>query len=171
MDFQNKSIEQIEEALCYGQCYPAAIAMSEILSWPIGGLLAETKASGWMPQIAHAYLIAPDGRAMDAGGFRTLEDIHANFITPEREKQCRNIRFVEFGNADEFRRAMRPLYLGVSFDESHRFYDPDFDPELRTDYDDFLDENLPGIRVAVTERLDVESRARAEFGSDWMAAA
>lgn len=164
MDFQDKSVEQIVEILCYGQCYPAAMAMNEVLSWPIGGLLAESKDRGWLPHLAHAYLIAPDGRALDASGFRTLEDIYADFITPEREKRCRNIRFVEFGDADEFRTAMRPLYMGVSTDENHRCYDPDFDTEIRTDYDDFLDEHLPSIREAVVERLDVESQARAEFG-------
>jgi hypothetical protein len=163
MDFDNKSIEQIEDMLCHGQCYPAAIAMNEVLSWPIGGLLADVRNRGGLPQIAHAYLIAPDGRAMDAGGFRTLDEIFAEFITPEREKTCRNIRFVEYRDADEFRMALRPMYVGASDDEKHPYYDPEFDPADRTEYDDFLDEHLPSIRAAVTERLDVAARARDEF--------
>lgn len=164
MDFSDKSIEQIEETLCYGQCYPTAIAMNEILSWPIGGLVVDWKVRRWLPHLVHAYLIAPDGRAFDASGFKELDDILGHFITPERENQCRNIRFKEFGDADEFRLALRPLYEGASSDEGHRFYDPEFDDTLRTTYDDFLDEHLPGIRQAIVERLDVESRARAEFG-------
>lgn len=163
MDFNDKSIEQIEETLCYGQCYPTAIAMNEILAWPIGGLVVDWKERSWLPHLVHAYLIAPDGRAFDASGFKELDEILGHFITPERESQCRNIRFKEFGDADEFRLALRPLYEGASSDERHRYYDPDFDDTLRTRYDDFLDEHLPGIREAIVERLDVESRARAEF--------
>lgn len=162
MDFNDKSIEQIEETL-YGQCYPTAIAMNEVLSWPIGGLVVDWKERSWLPHLVHAYLIAPDGRAFDASGFKELYEIRGHFITPERESQCRNIRFKEFGDADEFRRALRPLYEGASSDERHRYYDPDFDDTLRTRYDDFLDEHLPGIRDAIVKRLDVESRARAEF--------
>lgn len=163
MNFNDKSIKQIEETLCYGQCYPTAIAMNEILSWPIGGLVVDWKERSWLPHLVHAYLIAPDGRAFDASGFKELDEIFGHFITPERENQCRNILFKEFGDAEEFRRALRPLYEGASSDERNRLYDPDFDDTLRTKYDDFLDEHLPGIREAVVERLDVESRARAEF--------
>lgn len=149
MDFEGMTTEQIEDLLCHGQCYPAAIAMNEILTWPIGGLMAEYKGRNWMPHLIHSYLISPDGRAFDAGGFREMCEIHDHFITPEREKDCRNIEFVQFDDAEVFRAALRPLYEGGEVEEG-----------TRTDYDDFLDEHLPSIRWAVNERLDVVSRSR-----------
>jgi hypothetical protein len=163
MDFENKSIEQIEEILCFGQCYPTAIAMNEALSWPIGALMVDWKERSWLPHIVHAYLIAPDGRAFDAAGFKSTEEILEHFITPERERECRNIRFTEYPDADEFVMDLRRCYLGSAEDENHSFYDPAFDPRDRTTYDDFLDEHLPSIREAVIEKLDVVGRALYEF--------
>jgi hypothetical protein len=166
----SQSIEQIEEALCHGRCYLAAIAMNEVLSWPIGGLVTDWKTRGWLPHVVHAYLIAPDGRAFDASGFRDMDELLEDFIPSYKEPECRNTRFVEFGDAEDFRRAMRPIYVGASSDPEHRYYNPDFDERVRTEYDDYLDEHLPEIRRVVIERLDVEARARAEFGISAFAA-
>lgn len=166
MNFDDKTIEQIENRLTHGECYPTAIAMNEILSWPIGCLVVDWSDANWCMHVAHAYLIAPDGRAFDAEGFKTLEDIHADYITPRREKEVRNIRFVEYADAHEFRIAMRGYYAGIKEGQEDLV-----EWDRPSSYDRYMDDALPGIRQALTERLDIEERVRVEFGSAWSATA
>ncbi|NTF17964.1 hypothetical protein G6L37_06075 [Agrobacterium rubi] len=161
--------EQIVRLLCRGDCYPTAIVLHEELGWPIGGFLVDWQHRRWLPHLVHAYLIAPDGRAFDASGFRTLEQIEAFYLTPEKLKECRKPRFVEYGGIEAFRRALRPLEMGASDDVNHRYYDPDFDADQRTRYDDELDDMLASVRYAAIGRLDLGKKARLEF-QDYAAA-
>ena len=155
--------EWVVHKLCHGDCYPTAIVLHEALGWPIGGFLVDWKERSWLPHLAHAYVIAPDGRAFDASGFRSMDAIHARFMNSREGSESRNPRYVEYGDIDSFRRALRPLYMGAAPDESHPFHDPDFDPEERTRYDDELDDMIPSIRYAAIGRLDLAGKAKEQF--------
>lgn len=152
MNFDNKTVSEIEEILTYGQCYPTALALSEILGWPVGGLIVHASRSSWYPHLVHSYVLAPDGRAFDASGFRTTDDIYEEFLGNRPGKDFRDPRFVAYADPDEFRHALRELYerREMGADE-------------RSEYDDFLDESVPDVRQALTDRLDIEARVRAEF--------
>ena len=152
MTFDDKTVSEIEEILTCGRCYPAAIAMSEVLNWPIGGLLVQARRAAWKPHLVHAYALSPDGRAFDASGFRSLDEIYADFLGNRPGNDFRDPQFVTYVNAEEFRHALRCLYEGRDVEDG-----------VRTEYDDFLDEHVPGIRDTLTQRLDIASRVRAEY--------
>ncbi|NTF17965.1 hypothetical protein G6L37_06080 [Agrobacterium rubi] len=160
MNFDDKTVSEIEEILTYGHCYPAALAMSEVLGWPIGGLIVIARRTNWTPHLVHAYLVAPDGRAFDANGFRNLDKVYEDFLGNRTEREFRNAEFVTYETSEEFRHVLRCLYDQCEVPTG-----------MRTEYDDFLDEHLPGIKEAVTQRLDVVSRARDAFpeldDADW----
>ena len=152
MNFEDKTVGEIEAILISGQCYPAAIAMSEILDWPVGGLLVDARRVGWRPHLVHAYVLCSDGRAFDASGFRSLDDVYSDYLGNRPASDFRDPQFVTYGSAADFRKALRRLYEGGDVADG-----------ARTEYDDYLDEHVPGIKEALVQRIDIESRARVGF--------
>ena len=161
--FANLTDDKIRELLLHGECYGTAIALGEALGWPVGGILADWEQRYWLPHLAHAYVVAPDGRLLDASGLREPEEVWNQYFDHRNMAAIRNPRFADFGTPEEFRIALRKLYMGASDDPAHRYYDPDFDDSIPTEYDRYLDDILPSIREIVCEKIDVMSVVRDEY--------
>jgi hypothetical protein len=59
--------DDVVEVFAYGYCYLLACVLHEISGWPFGFVETYHPSSGqW--QLAHACVIAPDGRLVDVGG-------------------------------------------------------------------------------------------------------
>jgi hypothetical protein len=131
-------LQALRDRLLYGNCYAAAIVLSDELNWPIGALkvdIPRPMRNGWQGHLVHSFLISPCGSYYDAATSR----------------EFRNPRIVEFTDATAFRNALRCLYMDEFVDSNER-----------TKYDEFLDDQLPSIRRCI-EELDLVNQARMDF--------
>lgn len=168
-DYDKLTDDQSRQSLVRGDCYAAAMVLNDELGWPISGLLVDLGDRKWLSHVVHAFLVSPDGRLFDASGFTTHSEIEKRYLFCDRAKNTRNPRFEEFGDSQDFRRALRPLHDGASFDENHTYYDPDFDFDRPTEYDKALDVGLPSVRRAI-ERLELVELALSEYPRSQFAA-
>lgn len=106
----------------HGDCYPMAAAMSDRLGWPIRALMVDVPSrGGWGPHVVHAWVTSPDGRACDAGGGVTDEEVVAEYLH-EHARKFREPRFATFETSEAFLVELRkcfgndaewPWYVGV----------------------------------------------------------
>jgi hypothetical protein len=149
--FSTMSVAEIEDFFCHSACYPVAIILSRQLDWKIGALLIDWREWDWRPRTAHAYVIAPDGRVLDAKGLTTTTEISERYLS-DREGEYANPRFIEYVDENEYRAEL-----------SSQYYNQAIEAGRRTAYDAFMDRAIPNFQRAVLERLSVVELALAEF--------
>lgn len=136
--------ERLISEFKHGQCYPMAVALSRTLGWEIGALIVDLDHrgvdNGLWPHPVHAYVISPDGRFLDAGGFSDEATLKEDFLDTSK-RIFSNPRFERFSDAESFLTTLR------HFEEGHwdgASYDPEvyatFDYSHDWSYQKFLDE-------------------------------
>ena len=87
----------------HGQCYPAALALHNATGWAIGGLTAIRSFSRGA-QMAHAWVIDPQGQAWDAGGRLDMAEMHEFFLGREKQHTRDSARYETYPDAEVFMR-------------------------------------------------------------------
>lgn len=95
----------------HGHCYPMALALSDVLSWPVAALTVtlENGRRGRGPHVVHAWVRAPDGLGFDAGGFFGDDDVRQEFLARTSRKFF-DPRIDEFADARAFESYLDACY-------------------------------------------------------------
>ncbi len=102
-----REIDRDIEGWVYGNCYGAAVALHRLTGWPLGGLTA-IRNSQRGAQMAHTWVVDPDGQAWDAGGPLHMAEVHADFITSERVPPA-DVRYETYADEADFMERQRVL--------------------------------------------------------------
>lgn len=91
------------ERWVHGMCYPFAFALHERTGWPMRGLAAIRDPQRGV-QIAHLWVVRPDGTPVDAGGTFDVAALTEHFMKHEAQS-CRDSQhYRDFPDRESFMR-------------------------------------------------------------------
>lgn len=96
-----RELPEAAEEWVHGRCYPFALALHERTGWPMRGLTAVRNGNRGV-QIAHLWILRPDGTAMDAGGSFDEAELTEDFLRHESEKTRASAKLMDFADRESF---------------------------------------------------------------------
>lgn len=118
-----EALDKLAEKYAFGQCYPMALALREVVDWPVRCLMAEWKhhanARHSMVHIVHVFLVAPDGGCLDARGMTDMDGIEEYFIRNATRHVCGHWTR-DFDTSEAAREFMLETYCGGEPTEGDR---------------------------------------------------
>jgi hypothetical protein len=117
-----------------------AIALHQALGWPIRTLTAYRDKTARQPHPAHSWVQAPDGRAFDAKGFRSEDEILGDMLANKSQVSVDSARICTSRNDADY--------------TSFLFRLADGGPEFELWYRKKLDEIIPEASEAIRNYLE-----------------
>lgn len=96
-----RDIPEDAERWVFGGCYPMALAIHDRTGWKMRGLAAIRSVQRG-EQIAHIWIVRPDGVSFDAGGLLDEKDCVDYLLAGEKESTKASARLVEFDDRASF---------------------------------------------------------------------
>lgn len=101
-----REIPDAAERWVHGMCYPFAFALHERTGWPMRGLAAIRNPRRGV-QIAHLWVVRPDGTPIDAGGTFDVDALTDDFMRHEAQSCRESQHYREFPDRESFMRFAR----------------------------------------------------------------
>jgi len=96
-----REIDKSVERWVFGYCFPMAIALHQHTGWSIGAMTAD-RGNGRGSQMAHNWVVDPDGGWWDAAGRLTKADLEEAFLSTETDECRASARYDVFPDIESY---------------------------------------------------------------------
>lgn len=142
---RGRSYPQNAERWIFGLCYPFALALHERTGWPMRGLGA-VRSRHRGEQLAHLWVIRPDGIPLDAGGVLDEAEACEYFLEGEDPHTVETAHLIDFSDQEEFLSYVKEQE-GRHFQHAQNFLE-DAIPRAKEALEEFATGHLAGLLEA-----------------------